>query len=74
MKRRREVRAAVSRASNAGSMSAEFLERMTGVPFVMGEGERTGRSGDQESSSISSRSSVVGMSAAGSTNDASGAQ
>ena len=66
--RRRDVRLAASRAARSwGSNSS--LEAMPALPFVGGIGGRVGsmlRVG-QESSSISSRSSVVGMSAAGST-------
>ena len=77
--------AAADEAAAGGSVGGEagsqfevdrmFLEGMATVPFVGCErGDRRSGSGDQESSSISSRSSAVGMSAAGRTSDASGAQ
>ena len=69
--RRRVVRLAASRDRSRGSISLG----MAAVPFV-NSGERDGLAGTTVrcSSSISSRSSVVGISAAGSTREASGAQ
>src|SRR5882757_11153925 len=62
MKRRREVRLAARRADSWSSIASEFLEGMATVPFVDFRREGAATANGYESSSISSRSSVVGMS------------
>ena len=73
MNRRREVRLAARRAASSGSIVVLGHGDCAFRGF-RGRGDGFGRTSRHESSSISSRSSVVGMSAAGSTSEASGAQ
>src|SRR6476620_6363894 len=77
--RLRLARLAPSRERSRGSIAPSCWEAMASMPFVrfaggVGNQANSDVRSNQESSSISSRSSVVGMSAAGSTSEASGAQ